>query len=342
MAKEPMETIRGVLLIMMAVSKTGLEPEPLLMAGGLDITKLQNMEARVPARTVMRLWEEAVRLTGRDDIGLIAGQGYIRDPSDVVSEFLYNSITMKEGMYASEKFFSLVSEGHCLSRMEIGGKTRITMTTDPSLPQMHKPTTEGLLSVAAKVLLSISGGKPIFESVSFRHDHTGDTNAYVEHFKAPVRFDQDRTALTLLPGVEELPNPTANPEIVEILERYAADRTAVLQPNDQFVEDVRSVIAKMLRSEGLFGKEQIARRLGVSSRTLLRRLTETGTTFQNLLEQVRREISIECLENPKFTIQDTAFMAGYGGQGAFSRAFVRWFGIPPAQYRRGLTATASG
>lgn len=342
MAREPMETIRAVHVVMMSASKAGLDPETLLRTAGLSILQVQDLEARVPARTVMELWDEAVRLTGRDDLGLSVGQWYMRDPGDVLSGLFFNSMTLGEGITAVHSYYQLVSEGHYPSIEKSRGYTYIKLITHSSLPQGHKPTAEAILSMIAKLYLSFVDGKPIFQEVKFRHGHTGDSGTYREHFKAPVHFGQDCNALVLKPGVWEMPNPSADSAMVEVLERYASGKVASLEPDDRFLEDARTLTAALLRGEGFSGKEQVARKLGVSPRTLHRRLAQSGTTFQELLESVRREVTLACLENPGFSIQDAAFMAGYGGQQAFSRAFVRWFGVPPAQYRRGLITATGG
>lgn len=342
MVKEPMESIRAVQAIIFIAGGAGLEPHPLLESVGLDISQIQNMEARVPARSVMKLWDEVVGLTGREDLGLVIGQWYPRDPGNVVSELFFNSLNLGEGLAAASAYFTLVSEGHYPVVEESGGRFRLRLVTVPSLPQIHKPTAEAILSVIGKILLSFAEPEPVFELIRFRHASPKDTGPYVDHFRAPVLFDQDCNALVLKPGVTELPNPNANPAIMEILHRYAEDKALSLQPSPQLLEDVRTATIKVLHSKGSVAKEDVARVLGVGARTLQRRLSQTGTSFKEQLETVRREVSIECLQDPQYTILDTAFMTGYGDQGAFSRAFVRWFGVPPARYRRNLNAATEG
>ena len=88
-------------------------------------------------------------------------------------------------------------------------------------------------------------------------------------------------------------------------------------------------------SEGDSSLEHVARRMAVSARTLRRRLSEAGTTHRELVDGVRRARASVYLQQQKLSIEDVAFLLGFGDTSAFHRAFKRWHGVTPAQFRRG-------
>src|SRR5262249_44403754 len=101
----------------------------------------------------------------------------------------------------------------------------------------------------------------------------------------------------------------------------------------RFADRVRKALADAFRS-GLPTLAGLARRLGVSERTLQRRLKEEGTSLQVLTEDVRHELSLEYLRDPSLSVSDVGQRVGYSSLAAFSRAFRRWRGVSPAAHRR--------
>jgi AraC-like DNA-binding protein len=126
-----------------------------------------------------------------------------------------------------------------------------------------------------------------------------------------------------------LREPVANREAVTVLE---AERR-VLAPGDDLVERTRALLSNP--ANGFPDLEQAAERLGASSRTLRRHLSRGGTTFQALRDEVRRARAITLLEQSPLAVDDIARELGYADAAGFVRAFQRWTGETPSNYRRG-------
>lgn len=99
------------------------------------------------------------------------------------------------------------------------------------------------------------------------------------------------------------------------------------------IERTKDFIACVL-SEGLPKMDEIARRLGMSVRSLHRRLAKDGMTFQNLTETTRRELAEGLLRDERSSLSEIAFLTGFSEQSSFNRAFKRWVGHTPATYRK--------
>jgi len=117
-----------------------------------------------------------------------------------------------------------------------------------------------------------------------------------------------------------------------VFERQAREELALLPAENDLLEQVRAQIHRGL-VRGYFTLHSTADALGMSPRTLERRLTEHGESYQDLVESVRRERALQLLEEGR-TIEETAALTGYTERSSFHRAFIRWFGRTPAAVQR--------
>jgi AraC-like DNA-binding protein len=105
------------------------------------------------------------------------------------------------------------------------------------------------------------------------------------------------------------------------------------------VSRAKAVFIEQLASGEPSGAD-IARRLHMSRRTLQRKLAEAETSYQQLVDDTRREIALRYIDDRKMSVTDITFLLGFSGQSAFARAFKRWTGFSPTDYRNRATAPA--
>jgi AraC-like DNA-binding protein len=117
--------------------------------------------------------------------------------------------------------------------------------------------------------------------------------------------------------------------MVRVIERTLRE----LPAPDEFLHKVRQLVVDNL-PHGIVSIADVAQRLSMSSRTLQRRFAEYGMTYDRLLDQTRYGLGMSYLRQPRLTVSEIAFLLGYTDISAFSRAFVRWAGLTPGQYRR--------
>jgi AraC-like DNA-binding protein len=122
-------------------------------------------------------------------------------------------------------------------------------------------------------------------------------------------------------------------ELVQVLERHAASLLAKLPPRGAFSSRVRAAMTPLLAS-GDVTIERVAVDLGTSPRSVQRRLQEDRTSFQRVLDDLRKDIAIEYLTGQVHSIAEIALLLGFSDQTAFHRAFVRWTGRTPGDVRR--------
>jgi AraC-like DNA-binding protein len=144
-------------------------------------------------------------------------------------------------------------------------------------------------------------------------------------------FSEPDNAFWLDPEQVVKPLATANPELVRINDQVVVDYLADLDRND-VVSRVRSKIAEHLPT-GRIDEAEIAAAINLSQRSLQRRLSEQQMPFTRVLEDTRRELSREYVRDPQRSINEIAYLLGFAEPGNFSRAFKRWYGKTPSQYR---------
>ena len=167
--------------------------------------------------------------------------------------------------------------------------------------------------------------------VSFQHPKPGNTSCFIDFFNAPVDFSQTETALWLDTDAVTTPLTTANPELVRVNDQIVTDYLAQLDRHDVTMQ-VRAKLVERLPS-GQVTEEEIADSIHISQRSLQRKLKQQGSSFTQLLENTRSELGLQYVRDPQRSFNEIAVLLGFSEPSNFSRAFKRWYGKSPSQYR---------
>jgi AraC-like DNA-binding protein len=196
---------------------------------------------------------------------------------------------------------------------------------------------EGALAGFARNMRLFVEGDLVLDHVSFRHACRSNPDRYATHFGCPVRFGADRDAIALRPAMLGLRNRLGDAALSDFL-------TAHLETEIGSLRDDPSLRAALLRrltpalSNGAPQAADIARHMGMSERTLYRRLADEGLTFREVLTEAQSSLAQDLLRDGGASIAEIAFLTGFSEQSTFSRAFKRWVGQAPAQFRQQAAA----
>jgi len=153
------------------------------------------------------------------------------------------------------------------------------------------------------------------------------------YFGCPVFFGSDRDAILISPDSINRSNKLGDEGITHFLQQHLDRELAQITVTKSLNQHTKDVIARAL-SEGLPKMEDVARSLGMSVRSLHRRLADDGMTFRTLTEDTRQELAEGLLRDERYSIAEVAFLTGFSEQSSFNRAFKRWAGDTPATYRK--------
>jgi AraC-like DNA-binding protein len=168
--------------------------------------------------------------------------------------------------------------------------------------------------------------------VRFPHSAPENTSEHYRLFGCSVKFGRDRGELLFSRDLLEMPFLSADVNLQAILEAQVVAMLQKLPKSDAVTDAVRRYLAGEL-CNGEPTLEQIAPRLHMSARTLHRRLEDEGTSFRQILTEVRRELATRHLSERRLAIGEIAFLLGFSEPSAFHRAFKRWTGYAPLTYR---------
>lgn len=192
----------------------------------------------------------------------------------------------------------------------------------------NEATIASIAAISQQV--STSTFKPV--AIYFKHAAPDTTRVHEDHFGCPVHFDADRDALLISYETMNAPNRVGDVDIVRFFDTHLEEAISQLEDDAALERRVRSQISRSL-SEGVPGVSDIARHFGVSGRTLQRRLSDRGYSFQGLVDESRRQLAERLLKETSYPLAEIAFLTGFSEQSAFNRAFKRWAGQTPRSFR---------
>ena len=203
---------------------------------------------------------------------------------------------------------------------------------------IHLPGIEGteqIGDIAVAVMWNIMRGlcgpewQPL--EVCFRHDTPADPGAYHRFFHAPLRFNAPHDALIFPTAWLAKPVQLAEPLLHHHLLQHIEDMRRY--SNQDFREKAYQALLFLLGSQRCT-LDELARHFSMHQRTLNRRLKDGGTSFRELYTEARHQTARQLLCDTRSSIETIASLLGYSDSTAFNRAFTRWEGVPPAQWRR--------
>ncbi len=330
---EAAEPNREVLALVGFAADLGVAPDALLRAAGFDPSLVTR--ALVPHRHVLRLWEEATRLSGDEDFGLHMASWMIahaEDRFDVMAFAMRSCATLGDQYARMGRYIRLLHKETQLTLEHAGEVARLVHGVEDHHRALRQP------SEAMLALMLLQGRRSIGEDfvpreVRFVHPAPARTAEHERVFRAPLRFGCSRDELVLDRALLDRPQVHAEPRLLTLLERQLEALLRDVGRGQSVTGPIRRCVADGLL-EGEPTLATVARRLGLSARTLQRRLRDEGTSFADLIADVRHELALQHLRNPEVSIQEAAFLLGYSDVSTFHRAFKRRAGMTPATYRR--------
>lgn len=310
----------------------GLSPEAIFARAGLTPADLADPDRYLPGASMLALWEMYLAELDEPALPLSIAQNLHAARFGIVGELMRAAADVRQALTQYVRYCRLSTPHLRLSLEETASHARVTQEHHPAVEGMGGPI-EFMLALLFHEVSSNLGGRLALHEVTFKHAARGPVEPYTAFFGAPVRFSESRNSLVLRAEELNRPLPTRAPETIRYLEAHAARMLEALPPVEaSIIQRVRDVIAREMAQSGI-DQAHVARRLAMSTRTLQRRLGEAGTTFADLLDDMRRANALTLVRSRDTTITDAAFLLGYSDVPTFYRAFKRWTGTTPQAFR---------
>ncbi len=232
-----------------------------------------------------------------------------------------------------ERYFKLLSNTYVFKVQPEGDLSHIHLNRDAYRAGVAR-SNEATFSATVVVMRAITEKDISPVSVSFKHRPPRDLRDYEEAFKCPVNFEQPINAISYQTADLNTRTAKADFSINQFLVARVEEETKGIEvsPN-QIATEVELLIQNALPS-GIPSITELGAHMGMSNRTLTRRLSENGVTFRDLIQKTQERLSRELLKGSNRSVAEIAFQTGFSEQSAFNRAFKRWTGLSPIEFRK--------
>jgi AraC-like DNA-binding protein len=313
------------------IEEAGVDGTDLCRACGIERARLGDPEARIGRPEVLRFWEEAGRRLGVPNPGLYLGERVRPRARNVAVYAMMSSPTLREGLERIIRYQRLLGDFSRLTVKDEGARSFVRI--DSRSPE--QPLTRDEAEFTSVLLLRycrwVTDRDLVPLEARLGRREPADPSDYERVFGCPVRFGAAEEGLLLAAEDLALPSLHASEEMAREHERLADRHLSEIEDSS-----VGGRLRRLLATElevGSLDLRAAAKRLSMSPRTLQRRLAAEETTYGRVLDEVRRDLALARLRSPDASIGEVAYLTGFSELSTFYRAFKRWTGQTPSEYR---------
>lgn len=318
-------------LIEQTLASEGHDPAPLFTTAGISTNDCHDPNARISMVKTQKLWRLAVAATGNPAFGLVVarhfqpaalhGLGFAWLASDTLHDALGRLVRYSHLINVLPEF-----------RLENGKDTVDLVFTLPDLgPDFAYAATDAGLAVFLRMCQITAGTDIMPVHVATQRPEPADTSAYTDVFGPSIEYRAPAHRLSFDATLVNSLLATANPELARINDQTVIDYLARYQ-RDSLTMQVRAKIIERL-PDGRPSQEDIAHTLHTSLRSLQRRLKNEETNYTSLMNETQQELAIQYVRDSSRTLGEIAYLLGFSEPSNFTRAFKRWTGKSPGEFR---------
>lgn len=335
---DPQIAAAAIQPLLAAVSGRGADPARFCAETGVDPAAAGNPETRIPLRRLDAIWNRGAALTRDPHIGLHLGETVSAETFGLLSYLGASCPTWGDGLRKVCGYFRLFSEGSAYHLTVADGRAVLTATQDATTAEPVRQRVEFTIAVMHGYGRRLIAGDWTTSDVFFEHDSPGEA-ALDEHlrvFGREPRFAAGGSGFSFPAALLDRPMVTSDPALAAVLDRVAVRLLADEPDPTRLTHRVRGDLLRVGLDADV-SLEAVARRLGMSPRTLQRRLRDEATSHHEVLDQLRHSVAARMLTASETGIAEVACAVGFSEPAAFHRAFKRWTGRTPADFRRAQT-----
>lgn len=322
------------LLLWKALDAHGVDAGALFERAGVDPAKMQDPDARYSGPEALRLWELAVEAAKDPCLGLSLVRYWHPSSLHALGFAWMASASVKDALERLVRYFRILTNAEELSLEETDEAYRLWFIDPGRHPRAPDAAYDALMAVVVEMCRSIYGPEFHPLRVTMKRVEPSCIGDFFGAFRAPIEFSAPEDMLFFAKDHVKMPLPTANADMARASERIIAEYLAHVD-RAAIAMRVRAKVIDRLPS-GHVSEESVAEALNLSQRTLQRKLKEEGTTYKQLLEEIRRELAAQYMRESRLSINEITYLLGFSEPSNFSRAFKRWTGASPREYRESM------
>jgi AraC-like DNA-binding protein len=306
---------------------------------GVDPETVRSPDTRLPIETYLLIQDQAAEYVNDPYFGLHMGEFFKPGSWSILGYMMMNCRTLGEAIEKSGRYSRII--GNLIeARSEPGfNKVKAVFFTPPHAPEMSRHCFEATFSSSIRMMRSLTGAQINPLEVTFIYSEPASRSEYERIFQCPVRFGQKHNSIRMAMSVAGTPILMPNPDLLEYFEKYAQEFLAEMERKDEHTRAVTRIILSKLDDEAL-SINKVAREMAVSVRTLQKRLEEEGVVFSDLYKDIRQRLAQKYLRE-NYTVEQITYLLGFSEPSVFRKAFKKWSGVTPREYRQGAYSAAN-
>ncbi len=328
---EPLVPVNIPATLVRVGENKGISTATLLHNTGLSSDIFADPSARLTYQQVLMLAENLIKSYPDSSLGLDIGEAIKINQFGMLGYAIMSCADIRSALQLGLKFHPLVDPAFTFEVVELEQHAAVRLTTHIPIDHIYRMLCD-LFVVNFTCLGRFLTGRHLQPlAVHLNHPKPDYAERYQDYFACPVLFDQPRTELVFDSSILDEPVQMADQATAAMAENQCEEILARLGPKEGIVAKVRRIL---LRNPGQFPPvDVVAGQLATSTRTLSRSLQEIGTSYQRILDEVRKEMAIEYLRTSNLPIEEIAALVGYSDPSNFRKAFRRWTQHAPSYYR---------
>jgi AraC-like DNA-binding protein len=311
-----------------------MDTDALLAAAGLTRAEVTDPDGRIAVDAMQALWREAHARANDPDLALHAAQALPFGAYAVIDFMARTAGSIGAAFERISRYFPLINSVVELPIAVAGTEVRIDMVDRRGPGKLLRAYAEYTLAAVVLRTRIAAGVEFPLVRVELAYDAPADSREHERVFGCPVAFAAARTGIVLARAVWDTRLERADSGLAAVLERHAQMLMAELPQVSPAIARVRAAIQDQLAGGGEPSLDRAARALATSRRSLQRQLASESLTFAQVVDDVRSTLARAYLGRRELSIAEVAYLLAFSEQSSFTRAFRRWTGMTPIEFRR--------
>jgi AraC-like DNA-binding protein len=333
-------TSMAALVLIDAVGRLGKPVAPLFELAGLDPAAPPNSEQHVAAETYFELWERAMQLVPDASFPVRVGAAFDLTALEAFGFLAMSCETLRDAYERTARVRALYNVGSRWELELIDDHMRMVWQPWPIQVRSElarRSVNEYQVSEMLASICQMTQRRLVPRRIAFRHAAPRDVSAHRELLGRAPEFDASFDGFEAELSWLAEPLRGKNVKLRAYFEKQCERARQAFASDPAFTALVRQRLVASMQG-GVVSMAEVARSLGTSPRSLHRRLADEGTGFNDLLDEVRRQFAEQYLARPRLAVTEVAYLVGFNDPSAFFKAFRRWTGVTPSEYRGSLAS----
>jgi len=314
------------------ISQNGGDPDSIFGNSGINPDNI-GPTTNISLRSYCNLFETAAKITQNDNLGLWFGQQFGSTELGLISYIAVHSQTIRDALNNFVELFPYHQQSTEMSLTESRGLLSLNYRIYDGRILERRQDAELSLGMFLNIFRHCLGQNWSPEEVHFEHPKPMDGREHERAFQAPVYFGQRANSLLFRKENLDVKIPTADPRLLQLL-RKCLKQVGFQSEEHQTVYDQIKDYLLLTLPDGSPSLEQVSDHIGIPTWTIHRRLDDMKMTFKDVVTTTRRDLAFSYLAQQHLQVSEIAFLLGFSELSAFTRAFKRWTGLSPTQYRQ--------